>query len=193
MHESSDRCCGHAEFLACNVGGALGRRDDAHAPALIVRGGDCRGEHRGLACPGCAFHDHERVGRCDGCGRVELAYVELLPEPCSDVRHVTIALLRLRFAGGEQVAQFGFELHHAQRCEMRHMLRCGCASREDREAVFERERRRECDQVPQLFAGSAHAVFGDDPGGVLLYVVACPRRGCGGAAIQRARRHLLHR
>ncbi|CVN71016.1 Uncharacterised protein [Streptococcus pneumoniae] len=191
VHERRHARGGYAEFFMRDLRGAQRRCHHPRRSAVMRRDFNCDTQHRGLACACCALHDHERIGRCDGGSSLLLPRIDTAR--LRRLAHVGVPRLALRHSCGDQVAQLGLGLHDAHRGEMRHMLGCRSARGEHGETIFQRQPRRNGDEVAQLLTGCAHPGLGDDLRGVLLHGVPRPRRAACRATVKCARCDLLHR
>ena len=169
VHERRHARGGYAEFFMRDLRGAQRRCHHPRRSAVMRRDFNCDTQHRGLACACCALHDHERIGRCDGGSSLLLPRIDTAR--LRRLAHVGVPRLALRHSCGDQVAQLGLGLHDAHRGEMRHMLGCRSARGEHGETIFQRQPRRNGDEVAQLLTGCAHPGLGDDLRGVLLHGV----------------------
>lgn len=146
-----------------NIGRLLRRRDHPAWVAVCGGGFNCGGEHRGLACAGCALHGDERVDGCHGGGRSRLRRVE--PVPVRDVRQAWRSPTRL-CGCCEEVAQPGLGGDHVQTREVRDVLGMRAVGRQDRQAILRGQPGRERDELAQRRRVGAHAGLRDDAGDV---------------------------
>ena len=146
IHERRDAGCGHPEFFVRDLRGAQRRGNHPRRSAMLGGNVDGGAEHGRLSAACCSFHDHQRIGRCDGRCRDRLPSIE----SGGDRRlcHVGVLRLPLWLRGGELVAERGLCGEHAEAGQVRDMLRRRRARRQHREAIRDGKLGRQGDELP---------------------------------------------
>ena len=149
------------ERLVCDVGGLLRIVATTRFANFPLGSLDGRGKHGRLPTARCPFHDHQRISRCECCCRFRLPDVEA--GGLRQLAHVRHCRLDLGYAGGEEVAQFGFGLHDARASSDAPHAPAQACPVGGSQAILQRQPRRRRDELSYLGRRCLHAVLGHDP------------------------------